>query len=159
MTCQNCIRAGFDFCLIRSFPNNVTHFDYTNCTTWAITPELNSITSVNETNRWICAGAFKDRMQAITSMCADEIDYERDVQTCGPYLIDLSYTGATATALLRNLPLYKACTYRVHTTCGFPKVTWMSTRDTNDEYDIAYNTIDNLTVSDEGLYNVNATTQ
>lgn len=58
---------------------------------------------------------------------------------------------------MRNLPLYKACSYRVHTTCGFPKVDFAASRTTLDEFDIAYNTIDNITIDDEGIYNVNAT--
>ena len=38
MSCSNCIRGGYDFCLFRTFPDNTTHFDFTNCTQWAITP-------------------------------------------------------------------------------------------------------------------------
>jgi len=159
MNCQNCIRGGYDYCLVRTFPDNTTHLDYRNCSSWAITPELNSVSSVEERNRWICSGAFEDKLQALASLCAPEIDYNRDVDTCGPYMIDLTYPNAIFTAQLKNLPLYQACTYRVHTTCGFPMVKFVASRTTQDEYDIAYNTIDNLTISDEGIYNINATSQ
>lgn len=98
-------------------------------------------------------------MQALVSLCAPEIDYDRDDDTCGPYLIDLTYPNAVFTTQLRNLPLYKACTYRVHTTCGFPKVNYMASKTTQDEYDIAYNTIDGLNTTNDGLYNINATSQ
>ena len=58
MNCENCIRAGFDFCLFRTFPNQTTHGQFTNCSDYAITPEKNSELSVNETTRWICSSAF-----------------------------------------------------------------------------------------------------
>ena len=90
MDCENCVRGGYDFCLFRTFPDNTTHKDFTNCTEWAIIPEINSVSTVEERDRYICAGAFKDRQQALTSMCALSIDYTRDVDQCGPYVIDLS---------------------------------------------------------------------
>jgi hypothetical protein len=35
----------------------------------------------------------------------------------------------------------------------------MTDVNTSSEYDIAYNTIDNLTVTDDGLFQLNSTTQ
>ena len=103
MSCSNCIRGGYDFCLFRTFPDNTTHFDFTNCTQWAITPELNSESTVAEKNRWICSGAFKDQLQALNSMCAAEVDYNRDEETCGPYVIDLTYPTQVFSLQLANL--------------------------------------------------------
>jgi len=159
MNCENCVRGGYDFCLFRTFPNETTHGQFTNCTSWAITPEMNSELNVNETDRWICSGAFKDKMQALTSMCANNIEYNRDDDTCGPYLIDLTMPNQVFTQQLIKLPQYKSCTYRLHTKCGFPKVSWFASDTTTDEYDFAFNTIDGLIPSEEGLYNINATTQ
>jgi hypothetical protein len=103
MDCSNCIRGGYDFCLFRTFPDNTTHLDFTNCTQWAITPELNSESTVAEKNRWICSGAFKDQLQALNSLCASEIDYNRDEETCGPYLIDLTFANQVSSQQLVNL--------------------------------------------------------
>lgn len=117
------------------------------------------MTNVNETDRWICSGAFKDKMQALTSMCAEEIDYNRDVETCGPYLIDLTFPHQVFTQNLAKLDKYQSCSYRVHTTCGFPKVSWTASETTTDEYDFAFNTIDGLTTEDEGLFNITSVPQ
>lgn len=103
MSCSNCIRGGYDFCRFRTFPDNTTHFDFTNCTQWAITPELNSVSSVEEKDRWICSGAFKDQLQALNSLCANDIDYNRDEETCGPYLIDLTTPSQVFSQQLVNL--------------------------------------------------------
>ena len=74
MNCENCVRSGYDFCIFRTFPDNVTHGQFSNCTEWAINPELNSVSSVNETDRWLCSGAFKDQMNSIVSMCNADIN-------------------------------------------------------------------------------------
>ena len=159
MDCSSCIRGGYDFCLFRTFPTSTTHLDFTNCTQWAITPELNSVSSVAEKDRWICSGAFKDQLQALNSLCAAEIDYNRDVETCGPYLIDLTSPSQVFSQQLVNLKKDQSCSYRLHTKCGFPKVSWFASDTTVDEYDFAFNTIDNLNITEDALFRINATSQ
>ena len=56
-----------------------------------------------------------------------------------------------------KLPKYDSCTYRVHTTCGMPKVSWFASETTLDEYDIAYSTVDGLMMNETDLFNINAT--
>ena len=47
----------------------------------------------------------------------------------------------------------------MHTKCGFPKVSWFASATTNDEYDVAYNTIDYLNITEDALFRINATSQ
>jgi hypothetical protein len=32
MSCQACVRGGYDYCQFRSFPDSTTHDDFKNCT-------------------------------------------------------------------------------------------------------------------------------
>ena len=161
MTCEGCIRTGYDFCLFRTFPDNLTHGQFTNCSQWAITPEINSVTNVNETNRWICSGAFKDQMNSIVSMCNKDINpmAKRNTAQCGPYLIDLEYSSSVFVQSLFNLTNDTSCTYRLHTKCGFPKFSWFSQTNTMGEYDIIYNTRDDLVRDDDALFSLNDTSK
>ena len=94
MNCESCVRSGWDFCIFRTFPDNVTHGQFSNCTQWAITPEIHTISDVSEVPRWLCSGAFKDQMNGIVSMCNADINpmVNRSAK-CGPYLVDLTYTS------------------------------------------------------------------
>lgn len=58
--CESCIRGGYDFCIWRTFPEQTVHGQFTNCSVNPVIPEINSITSVNETTRWVCSGNFED---------------------------------------------------------------------------------------------------
>lgn len=158
MNCESCVRSGYDFCIFRTFPDNVTHGQFSNCTQWAINPEYNSVTNVNETDRWLCSGAFMDQMNGIVSMCNKDINpmVNRNPK-CGPYLIDLTYTSQVGLQNLNNLSLGDSCTYRLHTKCGLPKLSWFAVNDTTSEYDIIFNTRDNLTSLNESLFIVNFT--
>lgn len=31
MNCENCVRSGFDYCIFRTFPNQTTHGQFSNC--------------------------------------------------------------------------------------------------------------------------------
>jgi hypothetical protein len=149
MNCESCVRSGFDFCIFRTFPDNVTHGQFSNCTEWAITPEFNSVTNVNETDRWMCSGAFMDQMNGIVSMCNKNINpIANRNPKCGPYMIDLTYTSQVDLQNLNDLDLGESCTYRLHTKCGLPKISWYSVNDTTAEYDIIFNTHDNLALLD-----------
>ena len=94
MNCESCVRSGWDVCIFRTVPDNVTHGQFSNCTQWAITPEIHTISDVSEVPRWLCSGAFKDQMNGIVSMCNADINpmVNRSAK-CGPYLVDLTYTS------------------------------------------------------------------
>ena len=42
------------------------------------------------------------------------------------------------------MPLYASCTYRLHTTCGYPGIIYDSLQDITNEFDIAYMTQDGM---------------
>jgi len=88
-SCEGCIRGGGDYCIWRTFPNNVTHGQFSNCTNGSFDPEVNSVTNVNETTRWACSKGFKDEMNSIINMCYPYADEKRNVPLCGDYDVDL----------------------------------------------------------------------
>ena len=42
MSCENCIRSGYDFCTFKTFPDNKTHEQFSNCSQNAINPKINT---------------------------------------------------------------------------------------------------------------------
>jgi hypothetical protein len=149
LDCESCIRGGYDFCIFRSFPSQTTHDLFTNCTDHEITPAINSITSVNETDRWVCSGAFKDEMNSIINMCYPDTEEHRNQDLCGDYLIDLNTDAWYQTETIYQMALNQSCTYRLHTTCGYPSVLFTSKNDITNEFDISWITQDNLTVNND----------
>jgi hypothetical protein len=128
-----------------------------NCTDHPIIPEINSVTTVEEKDRWVCSMAFKDEVNAIVNTCGQNIDELREKQ-CGDYLIELTSKRRSYTKTIANLPLSSSCTYRIHSKCGYPGFTYNSDMNIDDEFDIAYshysgNSIDN----DINTWNFNAT--
>lgn len=156
--CESCIRGGGDYCIWRTFPNDTTHGQFSNCTNGSFNPEVNSVTNVNETTRWACSKGFKDEMNSIINMCYPYADEKRNEALCGPYDIDLHTNMTNATQTITALPLYTSCTYRLHTTCGYPAIIYSSAQNITDEFDIAYMTLDKLgTTYDIDTWNFNWT--
>ena len=57
-----------------------------------------------------------------------------------------------------DLPLYASCSYRLHTTCGYPGIVYASLQNITDEFDIAYMTQDGMnTTYDIDTWNFNWT--
>lgn len=171
LDCAACIRGGYDFCIFRQFPNDTTHGMKRNCTSYPISPEINSVMNVNETDRWACSGAFLDQENAIINMCdpADS-DNNHRLDLCGQYLIDLEGDNRNVSRSIANLPLLSSCTYRVHTKCGYPSMSIFSQQNISDEFDVSYTFYDDLTAdqdindwgfnsTSEQMGNLNTTTE
>ncbi|TNV76903.1 hypothetical protein FGO68_gene9754 [Halteria grandinella] len=148
LSCETCVRGGYDYCIFRTFPSQTVHGMKRNCTSYPITPEINSVSNVNETDRWVCSLAFKDEVNAIINTCGAYISTNREKQ-CGDYLIDLNGKKRDATMSIVGLPLWGSCTYRVHTKCGFPTMKYNSESDITGEFDIAYTSYDDYTIDDD----------
>jgi hypothetical protein len=84
-------------------------------------------------------------MNSIINMCYPYAEERRNVSLCGDYDIDLSAQQTNMTMNIMSLPLYTSCTYRVHTTCGYPQLRYFSTEDITNQFDIAYMYQDGLT--------------
>ena len=128
-----------------------------NCTDHPIVPEINSVSTVEERDRWVCSGAFKDEVNAVINTCGANI-LENRQQQCGNYMIDLTNKRRSFTKTLAQLPLWGSCTYRVHTKCGYPGFTYNSESDITGEFDIAYTYYEGQGVDDDiNTWDFNAT--
>jgi hypothetical protein len=78
LSCETCVRGGYDYCIFRTFPSQTVHGMKRNCTSYPITPEINSVSTVEETDRWVCSGAFKDEVNAIINTCGAYISTNRE---------------------------------------------------------------------------------
>ena len=146
LSCESCIRGGYDFCIWRTFPSQTVHGQFTNCSENAVVPELNSVTNVNETTRWVCSGNFHDDVNSIINMCYPYADEKRNTKLCGAYEVDLHANMTQFTQNIIEMDLNESCTYRLHTTCGYPTIVYSSLSDIEDEFDIAYITLDDLKI-------------
>lgn len=122
-----------------------------NCTDHPIIPEINSVTNVNETDRWVCTLAFKDQVNSVINICAANTPEHRDVFTCGNYLIDLEKEKRTFSRSISDFPLWGSCTYRVHSKCGNPEFSYssLSGQDVSGQFDIAWTAAQGITVNDD----------
>ena len=157
LSCESCIRGGYDFCIWRTFPTDLIHDQFTNCSSNPVVPELNSETTVNETTRWVCSGNFKDQVNSIINMCYPAAPERRDEALCGEYDIQLKAGTFNSTRSISEMKLNQSCTYRLKTTCGYPALIYSSGSDINNEFDIAYITADNV-MSDINTWDFNWTT-
>lgn len=154
LPCESCVRGGYEYCIWRTFPTQTTHDQFTNCTDHPIIPHINSVTTVEETERWICASAFADQENGILNVCYPYLSNIRN-PVCGNYYIDLTKTQSVQQLTIPELPAQGSCTYRVHTTCGYPAALYWSNTDITGQFDIAWSTQDGVT--DEGALAYNFT--
>ena len=156
--CESCIRGGYDFCIWRTFPEQTVHDQFTNCTNGHVTPEINSVSNVNETTRWVCSGNFKDEVNSIVNMCYPYASEKRNQALCGDYDVDLNVGALNMTRSIVDMQLNQSCTYRMHTNCGYPAIIYNSEQNITDEFDIAYITVDGLnSTQDIDTWNFNWT--
>jgi hypothetical protein len=106
-------------------------------------PPLRNVTTVEETDRWVCGGAFDDQVIAINNICYQYTPDHRADQ-CGEYLIDLTADASVNFKTITQLPLDTSCTYRVHTKCGYPGAIYGGDTDISGQFDIIYGTQDDL---------------
>lgn len=157
LSCETCIRGGYDYCIFRTFPDKVTHGQFRNCTSYPITPQIHSESTVAEVDRWVCSGAFLDEVNAVVNTCGAANSDSRSSQ-CGDYTIDLNGKRRSYTKAINKLPLWSSCTYRVHTKCGYPGMIYNSESDITGEFDIAYAYYDNVGLdTDINTWDFNAT--
>ncbi len=64
-------------------------------------------------------------MTSLINVCQPWIEEKRH-PACGDYLVDLTSEQGVQTININQLPKNASCSYRIHTTCGYPASVYSS---------------------------------
>lgn len=116
LSCQSCIRGGYDFCVNGTQSTDATKPDQHKCFETKVDPSF-VLPDPKTKSGYICSSALASQAGAIVEGCPMT---DPQPAYCGDYLIDLSQEAFVARQI-KDFPLLGSCTYRLFTTCGYPQ--------------------------------------